>query len=207
MQEYKTIKEVCSAEIEIKRSKFIATISPCKTENEATDFINGVKKKYWDAKHNVYAFVIRENGIKRFSDDGEPHSTAGLPIMETVEHFGVTDVAVVVTRYFGGILLGTGGLVRAYSDAASEVLKKAETVTVLPAKQFEIYIEYGDYDILLKILTESGAQITNTDFAENVTVFAAIPAKNFNGLEEKITDKFCGRVGFNKIEETFLGFK
>jgi uncharacterized YigZ family protein len=165
LQSYKTISEECFAEITIKRSRFIATVSPCKNEAEATAFINSVKKKYWDAKHNVYAFLVRENNVKRFSDDGEPHSTAGLPVMETIEHFGVTDVAVVVTRYFGGILLGTGGLVRAYSEAANEALKKANVITYLPAKSFEINIDYADYDILNKILSDKGVKILSTDFS------------------------------------------
>ena len=96
MEGYKTIKELCSAETEVKHSRFIATVCPCKTEREATDFIASMRKKYWDAKHNVYAFSVRENGTKRFSDDGEPHSTAGLPVMEVINHSGITDIAVVV---------------------------------------------------------------------------------------------------------------
>ena len=207
MKGYKTVNKQCSAEITVKRSRFIATVCPCKTEGEATAFINSLRKKYWDATHNVYAFTVRENNVKRFSDDGEPHSTAGLPVMEAVEHFGITDVAVVVTRYFGGTLLGTGGLVRAYSDAANEVLKKAEVLTFLPAKSFEISLEYSDFDLLNKTLLDSNAKILNVDFAEKVNICATIPQADFDNLEEKCTDIFCGRILFCDVKETFSGFQ
>lgn len=206
MKGYKTVKEQCSAEIVVKRSRFIATVCPCKTESEAMEFINSLKKKYWDATHNVYAFVVRDNNTKRFSDDGEPHSTAGLPTMETVEHFGVTDVAVVVTRYFGGVLLGTGGLVRAYSDATSEALKKAEILTFLPAKSFDVKLDYSDYDILSKTFLAAGAKITDTRFADKVELSAVIPLECFDTLSEKCTDIFCGRISFCNIEDVFSGF-
>ncbi len=206
MKGYKTVKNQCSAEITVKRSRFIATICPCKNEEEAVAFINSLRKKYWDATHNVYAFVVRENNVKRFSDDGEPHSTAGLPVMEAIEHFGVTDVAVVVTRYFGGVLLGTGGLVRAYSDAANAALNAAEVVTFLPAKKFRTTFAYGDFDLLNKTLISLGAQILESDFKEDISLCAIIPEEKFEALNEKCTDIFCGRIVFNDIQEIFSGF-
>ena len=206
MEGYKTIKEVCSVETEVKHSRFIATVCPCKTEQEATDFIASMRKKYWDAKHNVYAFSIRENGTKRFSDDGEPHSTAGLPVMEVINHSGITDIAVVVTRYFGGILLGTGGLVRAYSEAARLALEKAEIIPKLPAKKFKITCDYGDYDPLIKVLEGFEAKILSTDFAHNVSVEVAVKAELYSELLLKCTDKFCARLPFTDPEEIFMGF-
>lgn len=206
MEGYKTIKNECSAEIEVKRSKFIATLCHVETENEATEFINRQRKKYWDAKHNVYAFIIRQNGTKRFSDDGEPHSTAGLPVTEVIEGFGITDVAAVVTRYFGGILLGTGGLVRAYSEAVSEALKSAEVVTVLPAKRFKIICDYTQFDVLSKVLNDNKAKIISTDFSDKIEVSAAIPSTDFDNLKAKCVDVFCGKIAFSDIEEIFLGF-
>lgn len=206
MEGYKTIKELCSAETEVKHSRFIATVCPCKTEREATDFIASMRKKYWDAKHNVYAFSVRENGTKRFSDDGEPHSTAGLPVMEVINHSGITDIAVVVTRYFGGILLGTGGLVRAYSEAARLALETAEVVTILPAKSFEIKCDYGDYDPLLKLLEGFDTKILSTDFADNVLLKVAVKAELYNDLKLKCTDKFCARIPFLELEDIFMGF-
>ena len=206
MEGYKTIKEVCSAETEVKHSRFIATVCPCKTEQEATDFIASMRKKYWDAKHNVYAFSLRENSTKRFSDDGEPHSTAGLPVMEVINHSGITDIAVVVTRYFGGILLGTGGLVRAYSEAARLALEKADVVTILPAKKFKITCDYGDYDPLLKVLEGFEVVIIATDFTHNVSLEVVVKSELYNDLLLKCTDKFCARLPFTDKEDIFMGF-
>lgn len=206
MEGYKTISEICSAETEVKHSRFIATVCPCKTEKEATEFIAAMRKKYWDAKHNVYAFSIRENSTKRFSDDGEPHSTAGLPVMEVINHSEITDIAVVVTRYFGGILLGTGGLVRAYSEAARLALENADIVTILPAKSFEINCDYGDYDPLLKLLEGFDTKILSTDFTHNVSLRVAVKAELYNDLQLKCTDKFCARIPFLDAEDILMGF-
>lgn len=206
MKGYKTINEICSAEIEVKHSRFIATVCPCKTEKEATDFIAAMRKKYWDARHNVYAFSIRENSTKRFSDDGEPHSTAGLPVMEVINHSEIVDIAIVVTRYFGGILLGTGGLVRAYSDAARLALQNAEVVEILPAKSFEIRCNYSDYDMLLKLLEEFDVKILSTDFLDNVSLKVAVKSELYDDLNLKCTDKFCARIPFKDAEDIFMGF-
>lgn len=206
MEGYKTIKEICSAETEVKHSRFIATVCPCKTEKEATDFIAAMRKKYWDARHNVYAFSIRENSTKRFSDDGEPHSTAGLPVMEVINHSGITDIAVVVTRYFGGILLGTGGLVRAYSEAARLALDNAEIETILPTKKFTVTCDYGDYDPLVKVLDGFGTKILSTDFAQKVSLVVAVKAELYDDLDAKCTDKFCARLPFKDTEDIFMGF-
>ena len=206
MKGYKTIKSVCSAETEVKHSKFIATVCPCKTEQEATEFIAAMRKKYWDARHNVYAFSIRENSTKRFSDDGEPHSTAGLPVMEVINHSEITDIAIVVTRYFGGILLGTGGLVRAYSEAARLALESAEVETILPTKKFTISCDYSDYDSLLKVLECFEVKILNTDFAHKIMVELAVKAELYDDLLLKCTDKFCARLPFSDAEDIFMGF-
>lgn len=206
MDGYKTIKSECSAEIEIKKSRFIATVFPCKTEAQAQEFLNRMRKKYWDARHNVYAFSLRENKLRRFSDDGEPHSTAGLPVMEVINHSEITDIAVVVTRYFGGILLGTGGLVRAYSEAARAVLDAAEVEEILAAKQFKIECEYADYDILNKLLEGFKVKIMSTDFADKISITLGVVAEQFDALNEKYTDTFCGKMPFFDIVDVFLGF-
>ena len=126
--------------------------------------------------------------------------------MEAVEHFGVTDVAVVVTRYFGGVLLGTGGLVRAYSDAANAALDIAEVVTFLPAKKFRATFQYSDYDLLSKTLLAAGAEILEVDFKEDISLCAIIPEEKFEDLSTKCTDIFCGRIVFYDTQETFSGF-
>ena len=126
LKKYKTILAQAEAEIVEKKSRFIATVRPVKTEEEARSFIDELKKKYWDATHNVFAYQIGErNEIQRFSDDGEPQGTAGMPVLNVLKGEDVKDAAIVVTRYFGGTLLGTGGLVRAYGKAAKEVLLSA----------------------------------------------------------------------------------
>lgn len=206
VQGYKTIKSICCVETEVKHSRFIATVYPCKTEQEATEFISAMRKKYWDAKHNVYAFSVRENGTKRFSDDGEPHSTAGLPVMEVINHSGITDIAIVVTRYFGGILLGTGGLVRAYSEAARLALESAEIESILLAKQFKITCDYSDYDPLIKLLETFEVKILSTDFAQQVIIEAAVIADKYNNLFSACTDKFCARLPFEDPKDIFMGF-
>ena len=179
-----------------KRSRFIGHIFKIENAEQAQEILARMRKKYWDANHNVSAFSVRENCTKRFSDDGEPHSTAGLPVMEVINHSGITDIAVVVTRYFGGILLGTGGLVRAYSEAARLALETAEVVTILPAKAFEIKCDYGDYDPLLKLLEGFDTKILSTDFADNVLLKVAVKAELYNDLKLKCTDKFCARIPF-----------
>ena len=129
MQSYITVKGNDQDEFVEKRSRFIGYIKHVETEKEATDFIAEIRTKHWDATHNVYAYVLRENGTMRYSDDNEPQGTAGIPVLDVLKKSEVTDVVVVVTRYFGGVLLGGGGLVRAYSHSASIALKKIGVVT------------------------------------------------------------------------------
>jgi putative IMPACT (imprinted ancient) family translation regulator len=126
--------------------------------------------------------------------------------MEVINHSEITDIAVVVTRYFGGILLGTGGLVRAYSDAARLALQNAEVVTILPAKSFEIKCSYSDYDLLLKLLEEFGVKILSTDFLDNVSLKVAVKAELYEDFKLKCTDKFCARIPFLEAEDIFMGF-
>ena len=138
MKSYNTINNECTFELTEKRSKFIATLRHIETEEEATAFINEMRTTYWDARHNVFAYALSEGNIKRFSDDGEPHGTAGKPILEVIDGASLKNVAIVVTRYFGGVLLGTGGLVRAYSGAAQGVLTSADIKTMTECDELEI---------------------------------------------------------------------
>ena len=205
--EMKTVYEGGEGEIVEKKSRFIASVYKVINEDEAISIIEQLKKKYWDARHNCHAFVIGKNAeLMRFSDDGEPHSTAGLPVMEVIDHLGITDIAVVVTRYFGGILLGTGGLVRAYSDSARTVLETAEVVTILPAKQVCIRCDYGDYDLLTKLLSEFEVKIISTDFNDKVEVTLAVKATLFDDLAKKCTDKFSARIPIPEPKDIFMGF-
>ena len=154
LEQYKTVIKQGQAEIVEKKSRFIATIRPVKTEQQAREFIEEMKKKYWDATHNVFAYQIGErNEIQRFSDDGEPQGTAGMPVLDVLQREDIKNTAIVVTRYFGGTLLGTGGLVRAYGKSAKEGLFSAGICNVVLYRKFCVTISYTDsgkvqYEIL-----------------------------------------------------------
>lgn len=201
MNSYKTIGKVYSAEITEKHSRFIATVTPASTVQEATDFINKIKKDYWDARHNAYAYVLNENNIVRFSDDGEPHSTAGKPILDVINGNGLKDVCIVVTRYFGGILLGTGGLVRAYSSSASLVVQNAEICEMQVCKVIRLNCEYSRFDNLNSFLGGIYGRILNIDYGAGVTVDLYILSSCFDDFCRDITDKFYGTIKINIIEE------
>lgn len=167
MAAYNTIAAPARAEIVEKKSRFIGQIAPVTTEEEALAFINGIKAEHRMARHNVYAYVLRGGRI-RYTDDGEPAKTAGMPTLEAIQHAGLEDVAVVVTRYFGGILLGTGGLVRAYTDATKAAIEAAEVVTVSVCVDIILEVPYALYEQIVRIADASGAKLKESDFAENV---------------------------------------
>lgn len=203
MNEYKTVeKEACDEFIE-KKSKFIGYVKPVKTVQEATDFINSIKSKHWDATHNVSAFVLRENNIQRSSDDGEPSGTAGVPVLDVLLKEGLYDVCVVVTRYFGGILLGAGGLVRAYSHGSKLAVSAGNIITMAPCKLLSVTVDYSFYDRLLLMLNDIGANVEDSNFTDFVTV-------NFS-LKSDLAEKFCntlteqsnGRYTVKELSEKF----
>lgn len=167
MAAYKTIAARAEAEIVEKKSRFIGQIAPVATEEEALAFIAEVKATHRMARHNVYAYVLR-GGRVRYTDDGEPAKTAGMPTLEAIQHAGLEDVAVVVTRYFGGILLGTGGLVRAYTDATKAAIEAADVVTVSVCVDIILEVPYSLYEQLCRIAEAAGAKLAESDFAENV---------------------------------------
>lgn len=164
---YKTIAAPAEAEIVEKKSRFIGRIAPAATEEEALAFIAAVKAEHRMARHNVYAYVLRGGRI-RYTDDGEPAKTAGMPTLQAIQHAGLEDVAVVVTRYFGGILLGTGGLVRAYTDATKAAIEAAEIVTVSVCVDVILEVPYALYEQVCRIAETCEAKLKESDFAENV---------------------------------------
>ena len=166
---YQTIAEVAEAEIVEKRSRFIGRIAPVADEEEALAFIAEVKAAHRMARHNVYAYVLRGGRI-RYTDDGEPAKTAGMPTLEAIQHAGLEDVAVVVTRYFGGILLGTGGLVRAYGQATKAAIDAARIVVVSRCVDIIVEVPYSLYEPACRLAEDAGARVHDTDFAENVLV-------------------------------------
>lgn len=173
MSEYATISGRSIAEIEEKKSRFIAHLAHVESEEEALSFLEEIRTEHRMARHNVYAYILRGEGASeriRYSDDGEPQKTAGLPTLQTLQHAGLTDIACVVTRYFGGTLLGTGGLVRAYTQATQSAIAKSERVTVSACIDITLRIAYPLYDQMVRIATECNAKTLDTQYADTVTL-------------------------------------
>ena len=175
MSDYKTIRGVSTFTYEEKRSRFIATAAFADTEEKALAVLNGVRAANRTARHNVYAYVLR-NGRTRYSDDGEPAKTAGTPVLEAIGHAELSDVIVVVTRYFGGILLGTGGLVRAYTAAASGALQQAELVSMRLVVDCSLQVPYGLFEQAQRMIAASGARLQEPVFAGAVTLLWRMPS-------------------------------
>ena len=204
---FKTVFDENVAEITEKRSRFIATVRHVETEEEATAFVSETKTKYWDARHNVYAFVLNENNTMRFSDDGEPHGTAGKPILDVILGRELKNVAVVVTRYFGGVLLGTGGLVRAYSQSAALTLDNATISQMVECSVAEIVCDYSQYDKLKNLLEDSGVIVTDTIFENEIKILFYVKSSDFTKLNDDLTDKFFGKLEAKQTDLQFFPIK
>lgn len=201
--EYKTVKLNNCDEYIVKRSRFIGYARPVKTVDEANAFIAEIKSKHWDATHNVYAYILRDGGVKRYSDDGEPQGTAGVPALDVLEKEGLVDTAVVVTRYFGGILLGGGGLVRAYSHSAKIAVDSAGIITMAPCSDLEINCDYTFYGRLGAFLSSENAVILGTQFTDSVTVQFRLKSDYIDAFRKKLTELSNGKVDFSVINEKF----
>ena len=184
---FKTIAENVSAEIVEKKSKFIATIFYVESVEEAENKIKEMKKKYFDARHNCYAYSIfsKDGIVQRFSDDGEPQGTAGSPMLNIISSLNINNVVVVVTRYFGGILLGTGGLVRAYSDSLKEALSKAKIIEKDLGLEVIIETTYPDLEKLKYYLKQNDIKIINIEYLETVKVFIEITREKFDKMNRE----------------------
>lgn len=192
-EKYTTVSKEAHVEFEEKRSLFIGHAIHVESEEEALAFIKQLKKEYSDATHNCFAYHLKGGIIARYSDDGEPQGTAGVPMLETIRKSGVDDVCVVVTRYFGGILLGAGGLVRAYSHSTAIAIEGAEVVTYQPYNTYSLRCGYSEYQRYSNILGNCGAVIDGTDFEAEVTVRFAIKRENAQALLLKISEAGYGR--------------
>ena len=200
---YLTIEKEAQAEFTEKRSRFIGYVKPVSSEAEALEFVESIRKKHWDAKHNVYAFNLK-NGVSRFSDDGEPQGTAGMPVLDVLKKQNVVDCVVVVTRYFGGILLGAGGLVRAYSHAAALALDAAKIKEMCPHTLFKTTVDYNLFGKLENTILQNGGVVENTDFAENVIVYFLIPKKCTEKFEKDLSEISLGSVEAEILEENIF---
>ena len=203
---YYTVSEAAEASFTEKRSEFIGYIAPVKTDEEAVNFINTIKAKHRKAKHNVYAYILRKDNISRYSDDGEPQGTAGVPVLDVLQKRGLTDVCVVVTRYFGGILLGGGGLVRAYSHAASLACDAAHTMDMCLCHRLKICTDYGMYGKLTYILPNFETITVNSDFADSVTLELLVLSEKLSALISEITEITNGSAEITDCGELFEDF-
>lgn len=202
MADYVTVSEKSVGEYSEKHSRFIATLYPVTSEKQATELLSLHKSKYFDARHNVYAYVLHDN-TARFSDDGEPHGTAGKPLLDAIKHSGITDALLVCTRYFGGILLGTGGLVRAYSSAAKEAINNAKPVVMTECSIFCLTVPYSEQGLIMQFLTDINANISDTQFTDTVSIEFALPKSQTEDFEKKLCEissgKFTAEYKFDKI--------
>ena len=203
MQGYITIKERSYFEYEDKKSVFIGEAMPVSTEADAIRFIESVKKHYPDARHHVYAYVLRENSVMRFTDDHEPQGTAGMPVLDIIRKNGCTDVVIVVTRYFGGTLLGTGGLVRAYTSAALGALEGGEIIRYDVYTEAELSVGYSDYGKITSVLEAHGFRMENTLYDVGITLSGRIVSNEFENLEAALVEATAGRVEIKKLGEAF----
>lgn len=203
MDSYTTILNEASYEYEDRKSVFIAMAAPVKTEEDALNFISYVKKKYPDARHHVYAYVLRENSIMRFSDDREPQGTAGMPTLDVIRKNGCTDTAIVTIRYFGGTLLGTGGLVRAYSSAAIGALNSAQIITYALYTTLSVKISYSDYQKITPHIANGNFRVKETKYLDNVVIIGSIRSEFFNDFIKKTTEITSGRAEIETLSENF----
>ncbi len=198
---YVTVRNEGEFTLVEKKSEFIGYCAPVKSEEEAIAFVNSIKKKHSDARHNVYAYMLREGFAQRYSDDGEPHGTAGMPVLDSIRKAGIIDVAIVVTRYFGGILLGTGGLVRAYTAAAVGAIKEAGVVEVGDFALVRLKTSYSDYQKLMPLISAINARIEDSDFGTDVLMTVMLRAEQEQDFVASVTDCTNGRVACEHIGE------
>ena len=203
MQSYITIKKHSEFEYEDRKSIFIAEAMPVETEDEALAFIEQMKRKYPDATHHVYAYVLKDNSIARFTDDREPQGTAGMPVLDSIRKNGIVNAVVVVIRYFGGTLLGTGGLVRAYSGAAVGAIKAAEIITYDVYASYHIECSYSDYQKLGLIFKDSGFRQSDIEYSDVITIEGSIRAALSDEFENSLVQATGARISINKTGEKF----
>ena len=203
-ERYKIVYQGGEGEIVEKKSRFIAEIRPVESEEEATAFIAEVKKKYWDARHHCSAFTIGENNeVARCSDDGEPAQTAGRPMLDVLLGRELHNVCAVVTRYFGGTLLGTGGLVRAYSAATKEGLANSTIITKYWGTKLLVNTDYNDIGKLQYLFGQREIPIMDAQYTEKVSFVVLIPVSRVEEIKKAVTEAVSGRAGMEEVEQLF----
>ncbi|MBQ7036557.1 MAG: YigZ family protein [Clostridia bacterium] len=203
MQNYKTVLREAEAEFTEKRSRFIAQVSPVQSEEEALAFLEKVRTKHREARHNVYAYIVRENNISRFSDDGEPSGTAGLPVLNVLTRQNLTDVCIVVTRYFGGILLGAGGLARAYGKSAADGVAAAGACEMVYSEVFAVTVDYSLLGKVQHVLEEKKIQVLDTVFGAMPTLTVCTESAEKNNLIDTLTNVTGGKLSIAECGARF----
>lgn len=199
---YRTLYKGGVGEIVEKKSRFIATVEKIESEEEAQEFIARVKKQYWDARHNCYAFVAGKNQeLQRCSDDGEPGGTAGRPMLDVLLREDIHNIAVVVTRYFGGTLLGTGGLVRAYQGAVQEGLRNSIIIERIQGQLLNVHTDYNGIGKIQYILAQQEIQVLDTEYTDRVVVKLAVPGDEVSKLQEALTESTNGMAEYELGEQ------
>jgi len=204
--EYTTVLRECSVEFIERRSRFIGHIKPVISEEEAIAFIEEKRSKFWDATHNVYAYSLREGNICRYSDDGEPGGTAGMPVLSVLTKPGITDAVIVVTRYFGGILLGGGGLVRAYSHSASLAVEESGLLVMRLCQICRLECDYGAYGRVAALIPELGGVIDDSQFTDKVELTFHMTSDQLTALQPRLADATCGACQAEVTGEQFYAF-
>lgn len=204
--EYITVRQENADEFVEKKSRFIGACKPVRTEEEALEFIARKKSQYWDASHNVYAYILRESGVQRFSDDGEPQGTAGIPVLDTLKKSGVVDAVVVATRYFGGVLLGGGGLIRAYSHTASIALAAAQKIVMRECLLLSATCDYSSYGRVQGLVPEGGGVVDDAVFLEDVTLRFHLAPELLGGMTRSLMDATGGACVLQEEGKRFFPF-
>lgn len=204
---YKTVASAGEALLVEKKSKFITTVRPVTCEQEALDFLQEMRSRYSDATHNVYAYVIDENNIFRYSDDGEPSGTAGMPVLDTIRKEGIVDVAVVVTRYFGGTLLGTGGLVHAYGAGARMGLEKAGIVTRILCDIVSCRVDYTLVGKMQHLIATKGYILEDTVYDQDVEFVVCLQADQIKPFNDAVVELSCGRAIVKNVDKKYIDVK
>lgn len=203
---YMTVYEYATDSFIEKKSEFIGHIMPVKTADEAIRFINRIKAKHRKARHNVYAYVLREGNASRYSDDGEPQGTGGVPVLDVINKAGLTDVCVVVTRYFGGVLLGASGLVRAYSQACTLAVNAARKMEMCECSRFSFSCDYNMYGKISYVLPEFEVITEKEDFADTVNITALVRSEKTAAFVKKLTDISNGKLELSEESDLWADF-
>ena len=205
LDQYKTVLEGGTGEITEKKSRFIATVRPVSSEEEALAFLEETRKKYWDARHNCYAYSVGMNReYTRCSDDGEPSGTAGRPMLDVILGEDIYNVAVVVTRYFGGVLLGTGGLVRAYSKAVQEGFRESRIIEKKHGICLTVTTDYSGIGKIQYIAGERGIPVLDSEYTDKVIMKLLIPSEDVDNVQKAVTEGTNGRAIMEKEKELYF---